>query len=159
MVRVMNESSVFSVQTACIADIPALVDLLADLFSIEQDFNPNAECQARGLAGVLNSSNACMMVARSRQGEVIAMCSGQLVYSTAEGGPAVWVEDMVVHRAWRAQGVGRQVLQAVLDWASARGATRAQLLADLDNQLALEYYQHLGWQETRLVAWRLTMQP
>ena len=37
-------------------------------------------------------------------------------------------------------------------------ATRAQLLADLDNQPALDYYQHLGWQETQLIARRLSLQ-
>jgi hypothetical protein len=32
------------------------------------------------------------------------------------------------------------------------------LLADLDNQPALDYYQHLGWQETSLIARRLSLQ-
>ena len=59
---------------------------------------------------------------------------------------------------WRRRGIGRQVLEAVLAWASDRGATRAQLLADLDNQPALDYYQHLGWDETRLIARRLSLQ-
>jgi hypothetical protein len=31
-------------------------------------------------------------------------------------------------------------------------------LADLDNQPALDYYQHLGWQETQLIARRLSLQ-
>jgi GNAT superfamily N-acetyltransferase len=98
------------------------------------------------------------MLARSAQGEAIAMCSAQLVFSTAEGAHSAWIEDMVVHEAWRGRGIGRQVLQAVLAWASERGATRAQLLADLDNQPALDYYQHLGWQETQLIARRLSLQ-
>jgi GNAT superfamily N-acetyltransferase len=132
--------------------------LLAALFNIEQDFKPDTERQIRGLAGVLASPNACIMLARSAQGEAIAMCSAQLVFSTAEGAHSAWIEDMVVHEAWRGRGIGRQVLQAVLAWASERGATRAQLLADLDNQPALDYYQHLGWQETQLIARRLSLQ-
>jgi GNAT superfamily N-acetyltransferase len=135
-----------------------MVGLLAALFSIEQDFKPDTERQIRGLAGVLASPNACIMLARSAQGEAIAMCSAQLVFSTAEGAHSAWIEDMVVHEAWRGRGIGRQVLQAVLAWASERGATRAQLLADLDNQPALDYYQHLGWQETQLIARRLSLQ-
>ncbi|MFM7669482.1 MAG: N-acetyltransferase family protein [Betaproteobacteria bacterium] len=138
-------------------DIPALVALLADLFSIEQDFQPYPERQARGLAGVLASANGCIMVARSLQGEPIAMCSAQLVFSTAEGAYSAWIEDMVVDAAWRGRGIGRQVLEALLAWTSERGATRAQLLADLNNQPALDYYQHLGWQKTQLTARRLSM--
>ncbi|MFN5233958.1 MAG: GNAT family N-acetyltransferase [Burkholderiaceae bacterium] len=146
------------IEQASSSDIPALVGLLAALFSIEQDFKPDTERQIRGLAGVLASPNACIMVARSAQGEAIAMCSAQLVFSTAEGAHSAWIEDMVVHQAWRRRGVGRQVLQAVRAWASEHGATRAQLLADLDNQPALDYYQHLGWQKTSLIARRLSLQ-
>jgi GNAT superfamily N-acetyltransferase len=146
------------IEQASTADIPAMVGLLAALFSIEQDFKPDTERQIRGLAGVLASPNACIMLARSAQGEAIAMCSAQLVFSTAEGAHSAWIEDMVVHEAWRGRGIGRQVLQAVLAWASEHGATRAQLLADLDNQPALDYYQHLGWQETSLIARRLSLQ-
>ena len=146
------------IEQASSADIPALVELLAALFSIEQDFKPDTERQVRGLAGVLASPNACIMVARCAEGKAIAMCSAQLVFSTAEGAHSAWIEDMVVHQAWRRRGVGRQVLQAVLAWASEHGATRAQLLADLDNQPALDYYQHLGWQETQLIARRLSLQ-
>jgi GNAT superfamily N-acetyltransferase len=138
-------------------DIPALVALLGELFSIEQDFQPYPERQARGLAGVLASANGCIMVARSLQGEPIAMCSAQLVFSTAEGAYSAWIEDMVVDAAWRGRGIGRQVLEALLAWTSERGATRAQLLADLDNQPALDYYQHLGWQKTQLTARRLSL--
>jgi GNAT superfamily N-acetyltransferase len=147
-----------TIEQASSADIPAMVGLLAALFSIEQDFKPDTERQIRGLAGVLASPNACIMLARSAQGEAIAMCSAQLVFSTAEGAHSAWIEDMVVHEAWRGRGIGRQVLQAVLAWASEHGATRAQLLADLDNQPALDYYQHLGWQETQLIARRLSLQ-
>ena len=153
----MSESEVV-IEHAGSADIPALVGLLDALFGIEQDFKPDTERQRRGLAGVLTSPNACIMVARSSQGEAIAMCSAQLVFSTAEGAHSAWIEDMVVHEAWRRHGIGRQVLEAVLAWASDRGATRAQLLADLDNQTALDYYQHLGWDETRLIARRLSLQ-
>jgi GNAT superfamily N-acetyltransferase len=153
----MSENEVM-IEQARSADIPAMVGLLAALFNIEQDFKPDTERQIRGLAGVLASPNACIMLARTAQGEAIAMCSAQLVFSTAEGAHSAWIEDMVVHEAWRGRGIGRQVLQAVLAWASEHGATRAQLLADLDNQPALDYYQHLGWQETQLIARRLSLQ-
>jgi GNAT superfamily N-acetyltransferase len=86
------------------------------------------------------------------------MCSGQLVYSTAEGAASVWIEDVVVAEAWRGRSIGRALLGSVLDWAAARGATRAQLLADLDNQPALDFYRKLGWAETRLGARRLHLQ-
>jgi GNAT superfamily N-acetyltransferase len=139
-------------------DLPALIKLLDTLFSIEQDFAPQPEKQRRGLERLLaDPERACIMVARDKAGRAIAMASAQLVISTAEGAPSAWVEDVVVSDAYRGQGLGKQVLAALLDWARGQGATRAQLLADLDNTPALAFYDHLGWQGTRLGARRISL--
>lgn len=150
-------SAAFVIRSAEAGDIPALASLLAALFRIEQDFSPDTGRQTRGLAAVIDSPLGHIAVACDGSGSVIGMCSGQLVFSTAEGAPSVWVEDVVVAEPWRGRGVGRALLADVLDWAAGRGATRAQLLADLDNLPALDFYRHLGWSETRLGARRLTL--
>lgn len=140
------------------ADIPDLVTLLHRLFAIEQDFQADPEKQIQGLTRLMASpAMAHIAVARDGDGRVVAMVSAQLVISTAEGAPSAWIEDMVVAPEWQGRGVGRRVLAAVLAWAKDQGATRAQLLADLDNAPALAYYDHLGWQATRLGARRLML--
>jgi GNAT superfamily N-acetyltransferase len=101
--------------------------------------------------------SAVIKVAKNTNDEVIGMVSGQLVISTSQGSPSVWVEDMIVNRQYRAQGVGRLLLEAVLGWAKEQGATRAQLLVDLDNLSALGYYDHLGWQASRMGMRRLLL--
>lgn len=80
------------------------------------------------------------------------MVSAQLVISTAQGAPSAWVEDMMIDDAYRGQGIGKQLLQNVLIWAKNKGATRAQLLVDIENIEALGYYQHLNWEATQLQA-------
>ena len=65
-----------------------------------------------------------MLVAEHTE-EVVAMVTAQLVVSTAEGGPAALVEDMVVEAAERGRGLGRRLLEAAEAWAAARGATPA----------------------------------
>lgn len=139
------------------ADVPELSRLLDDLFSIEQDFQPNTENQERGMQLLLqHPERGCIKVAEE-DGRIIAMVSAQLVISTAEGAPSAWVEDMVVCGDQRGKGVGRALLDSLTDWARSKGATRAQLLVDLDNEPALGYYQHLGWQTTRLAARRIKL--
>lgn len=142
------------IEPATHGDIPALLRLLAQLFSIEQDFTPDRERQRRGLEMLLAEPRAGVFVARAMDGVAVGMASAQLVVSTAEGAASVWIEDVVVSPEMRGCGVGRALLAAVLEWAHARGATRAQLLTDLDNSPALAFYQRLGWQPTRLGAWR-----
>lgn len=138
-------------------DIPALAALLEVLFSVEQDFQADATRQRRGLELLVCSpeDRAVVLVARDENGHVIGMVSAQLVISTAEGAPSAWIEDVVVAEAHRGRGLGRALLDKALEWARQFGATRAQLIVDLDNTPALEFYERLGWQHTRLAARRI----
>ena len=145
------------ITTATEADIPDLIGLLGILFAIEQDFTPDVEKQRRGLTGLLASPSGQVAIARDARGRAIGLATAQLVISTAEGAPSAWIEDVVVEAGWRGKGLGRALLAYVLQWARSQGATRAQLLADLDNTPALEFYEHLGWQSTRLGARRLML--
>lgn len=142
-----------AITPAAAADLDAMVILLDELFSIEQDFSPDHVSQRRGLELLLASPNGQILVARA-EGKVIGMATAQLVISTAIGAPSAWVEDVVVAQPWRSRGVGAQLLDALADWAAARGAGRLQLLADADNAPALAFYQRLNWTPTRLFAWK-----
>ncbi len=144
---------IYIIENAAAQDIPALVDLLALLFGIEQDFQPNLEKQKKGLALLISQpENGVIKVAKNQQGEILGMVSAQLVISTAQGSPSAWIEDMVIQESHRGEGLGKSLLNAVLLWAKSKGATRAQLLVDTENKPALGYYQHLGWETTQLQA-------
>ncbi len=131
-------------------DLEDLTVLLRLLFTIEEDFSFNAAKQRQGLLMMLNNDRGCILVAEEA-GKVIGMCTGQLVISTAEGGPAVLVEDMVVDPGHRGQGTGRALMNAMAGWAMEQGATRLQLLADKNNGPAASFYQGLGWRTTALI--------
>jgi len=139
-------------------DIDALGGLLQQLFAIEADFHFDAAKTGHALQQLINDSRACVLVARN-DARVIGMCSAQLVISTAEGTYSAWVEDVVIDSQHRDKGVGKQLLNAITKWAKEQGATRLQLLADMQNQPmqnqpALEFYRHSGWQPLQLQAWR-----
>jgi GNAT superfamily N-acetyltransferase len=143
-----------AVRAARDADLPELVRLLGVLFSIEADFRPDVERQRRGLALMLAAPDARGVLVAERHGAVVGMVTIQLVVSTAEGGPAALVEDLVVDETERGHGTGRRLLAAAEAWSGARGATRLQLLADRENAPALRFYERLGWRPTQLVCWR-----
>jgi GNAT superfamily N-acetyltransferase len=147
------------VRPAEAADLPALIDLLGQLFSIERDFQPDPDAQRRGLELFLRApERAVLMTVWCEEAGVIGMASAQLVISTARGALSAWVEDVIVRPEYRGQGLGRRLLAAVREWAEERGARRLQLLADRDNAPALEFYRRLGWQPTQLFAWRVFLE-
>ena len=143
-----------SIEKAEAADIDALVKLLEVLFSIEQDFSPDATAQRDGLTLLLdNPDRAQVFIARHPVAGVVGMVSAQLVISTAVGAPSAWIEDLVVQEQFRKQGVGKTLLEKAQEWAKSKGAKRVQLIADADNTSALDFYNRLGWTQTRLQAW------
>ena len=141
------------IRPAVKADLPELSGLLAELFSLEPDFTIDAAAQQRGLALLLDEPRARILAAEA-DGRVVGMCTGQLVISTSEGGPAILVEDVVVTRELQGRGIGARLLAELRGWALSRGASRLQLLADRTNTPALDFYRHLGWETTQLICLR-----
>ncbi|BCO07859.1 N-acetyltransferase [Desulfolithobacter dissulfuricans] len=146
----MGRPQPFIIRPARAADLPALTALLELLFSIEEDFSFDEALQRQGLGLLLDSQEAVILVAEL-QDRVIGMCTGQLLISTAIGGPKVVVEDVVVLPGHHRCGVGSRLLEELAAWARRRGASRLQLLADRNNQPALGFYSHQGWHKTRLI--------
>ena len=64
------------------------------------------------------------------------------------------MEDLVVDAAYRGRGLGRALLTAVEVQMAKRGITRLQLLVDMDNIPAFEFYKACLWQQTRLICLR-----
>jgi len=131
-------------------DLPALTCLLHVLFSIEEDFSFDEALQRHGLMLLLETEQSIILVAEYR-GQVVGMCTGQMLISTATGGRKVVVEDVVVLPEHQRCGVGRRLLTAIGDWAGKKGASRLQLLADRNNSEALRFYNHLDWKTTQLI--------
>lgn len=135
-------------------DLEPLVRLLAELFTLEADFTPDARRQREGLRMMLAEPERRAVLVLERGGRILGMVTVQLVVSTAEGALSAWVEDMIVEAGVRGRGFGRRLLLAAERWALARGATRLQLVADVANRGALAFYRRMGWEGTQLVCLR-----
>jgi GNAT superfamily N-acetyltransferase len=142
-----------TIRPAEMTDLDTLVNLLSELFAIEEDFVFDPSKQRAGLALIVGSGKDRVLIAE-HEGRVIGMCSVQTLISTAEGGRVGLVEDMVVSKAFLGQGIGRRLLGELERWADETGLTRLQLLADRSNRPALSFYDKLGWRRTELVGLR-----
>jgi GNAT superfamily N-acetyltransferase len=139
-------------------DIPRMSELLAELFSIESDFSPNMEKQVHGLGALIaDLSGRTLVLVAVNDGMVIGMATVQTLVSTAEGGRVGLIEDVIVDKKHRRTGIGTLLLQGIVDWSRKARLKRLQLLADLDNKPAVDFYSSQGWISTRLGCMRLML--
>lgn len=139
------------IRLAIPADIPALVELTALLFTLEKDFAVDHVKQQQGLNMFFESpSGRCLLVAEYQQ-KVVGMCSAQLLVSTAAGGWKALVEDVIVAEEYRGKGIASKLLQALEEWALGYGVKRLDLLADCSNTAALHFYEKMLWKRTSLI--------
>jgi GNAT superfamily N-acetyltransferase len=94
------------------------------------------------------------MLVAEHSGEVVGMCSAQILISTAEGREAAVIEDVVVREDCRNSGIGTALMNAIGQWAGSRGISRLQLLADRHNEAGIGFYRKQGWQTTQLICLR-----
>ncbi len=141
------------VRRARVSDVESLVDLLKELFSIEEDFEFNEALQTKGLLCLLQEEGGHVLVAECGR-RVIGMCTMQVLISTAEGGRVGLIEDMVVSQDFRRKGVGKALLDEMRKISGEKGLRRLQLLADSQNELALKFYNKTGWFKTQLICFR-----
>ena len=130
---------------AVLADIPGMIRLLEQLFSLEEDFSFDAETHARAFRMMIERGGreSLVLVARDESEFIAAMLTVQTVVSTALGSLSGWVEDVVVDKSRRGSGLGTALLNEAERWAGQNGIGRLQLLADRDNS-GLWIFMHPG---------------
>ncbi len=142
-----------TIRNATTADLGGMTSLLGELFSIESDFTPDVRRQRQGLASLMATKDATLLVAVEKK-QIVGMCTLQPLISTAEGGTVGMVEDLVVSEKRRGRGIGAMLLTRIEEIARERQMSRLQLLTDLDNEQALEFYNKHQWERLNLIAMR-----
>lgn len=135
-------------------DIDQMLALLEELFSIEKNFVFDASKNRKGLEMFMEKSNDKALFVASCQEQVVGMCSVQTIISTAEGQKAGVIEDLVVDKKFRRNQIASSLLSTIDRWALKKGIKRFQLLADITNNIALDFYRGTGWTKTQLICLR-----
>lgn len=146
------------VRQAGAIDVPRLCELLFLLFTQEADFEPDRDKQARALHLILQQPDTGCILCAVDGDTIVGMVSVLYTVSTAEGGRAGWLEDLIVHPSRRGRGVGEQLLNAAIAEAQRTGCLRLTLLTDSGNDAAQRLYVRAGFARSQMLPMRLKFQ-
>lgn len=138
-------------------DVEPLCGLLEVLFEQEADFTPDRERQARGLRMIIGNPGTGLVLCAFAGETMVGMATLLFTVSTAEGGRAAWLEDMVVHPAARGRGIGERILHEAIAAAREAGCLRITLLTDDGNEPAMRFYSRADFVRSRMVPFRLKL--
>jgi len=150
-------SNLARVEPATLEDLPELVELLTQLFSLEKDFEPDKHKQEHGLRLILEQpSRGRIFVARTDH-KIIGMANLLFTISTAAGGFVILMEDVIVHPDHRGHGYGSQLLGHVIDFARKKNFKRITLLTDQISAESQRFFQKAGFQYSQMIPMRLSI--
>lgn len=139
------------------ADVPALVTLLGELFTQEEEFAPDPAAQERGLRAILaEPALGQIFVARAAEtapGPVLGMANLLFTVSTALGGRVALLDDFVVSASARGQGIGSALLEWLFEFARDAGIGRINLQTDLSNHAAQRLYARHGFARSNMLVY------
>jgi len=151
----MNDDPV--IEQATLEDLPQLVDLLHELFTIEGDFVPNRSKQMRGLRLILEQPNRGRVFVLRQNGRILGMINLLFTISTAEGGFVILLEDVIVHRDFRGRGFGDKLLSHAIEYAKKKDFSRITLLTDRINEQGQHFFEAHGFFKSKMIPMRYVL--
>ena len=152
----MNSSptEIVRIEPATIEDLSGLTDLLMELFEEEEDFEPNQENQEHGLRLILEQPRHGRIFALRNDHTIIGMANILFTVSTAAGGMAVLLEDVIVHPDHRGQGYGSKLLDHAVEFARLKKFRRITLLTDRTGEDSKRFFEKNGFVFSGMVPMR-----
>lgn len=146
-----------TVRRADLADVPALSELLSQLFAGEVEFHPDDDAQRRGLALIIGGDGIGRVLIGEKNGRPAGMVNMLYTVSTALGGRVAILEDVVIDKSARGHGHGKALLAAAIEAARADGCLRITLLTDSTNARAHHLYKSYGFVRSAMCPFRLML--
>jgi len=128
-------------------DVPQIIELW-HASGISRPWND----PERDIAFARRNSNSTILVA-VRDDQVLATAM------IGEDGHRGWAYYVAARPDCQGFGLGRRIMSAAEAWLAARGVWKVQLLVREDNTSVIEFYQHLGYKDTRTTCLQKIIEP
>lgn len=152
--KVHAVSNGLRVEMATLDDLPALTELVMDLFLTSGDFRPNREAQERGLRLILEQPSRGRIAVVRNKDRIFGMVNMLFTISTARGGFVILLEDVVIHPHHRGQGYGTMLIDHVVEFAKQKRFLRITLLTDKISAESQEFFKKQGFEYSNMIPMR-----
>lgn len=146
-----------NIREANIEDNEAICRLLSLLFEQEAEFKPDFATQSKGVGDILSAPETGRFFVIEDSGHIVGCVSLLFVVSTALGGKAALLEDLVLAEPVRGQGWGAELLDHAIQYAIQNECRRITVLTDSGNAIAQALYKKMGFEYSTMIPMRLVV--
>jgi ribosomal protein S18 acetylase RimI-like enzyme len=150
----MSSADEIKIRPAQRQDVPAIIGLLADDAlgqEREQLANPLPSSYLEAFDVIARDERNLMFVAEGSDGAIRGYLQMTFIPGLSyRGAERALIEDVRVDSRHRGRGIGRQLLDRVVDEAGKRGCRLAQLFVHQTRSEARRFYAGLGFQESHV---------
>jgi GNAT superfamily N-acetyltransferase len=144
------------IRPATSADVPVLLQLIGELAVYEREPDAVVTTEADLQAALFGTDPAAGCHVAEQDGAVVGFALWYRTFSTWQGKPGLWLEDLFVRPEARATGLGRALLVELARTAVSRGWTRFEWWVLDWNEPAHGFYRALGARpEDEWTVWRV----
>lgn len=115
----------------------------------------NNEIKTLDLEELLEGSNPTLVIYAQKQDEIVGMAS--MAFYKVLSGHKGWIEDVVVHSDHRGKGIGKKMMQALIEEGKQRSLDEVLLFTSHHRLPAIQLYTGLGFRKKDSGLYRLQL--
>ncbi len=131
-------------------------EVLTAFKTLIQQLSPGRETPSRkDLEEIISDKNSSLFVAITDNGEIAGTIT--LLINRIPSGQIAWIEDVVVSKYFRGNGIGEKLTLFVIDYVNKKGINEINLTSNPGRVTANKLYQKLGFAKRETNVYRLNL--
>ena len=140
----MDKQSNFKIRSACVADVPIILQLIRDLATYERAPNEVTATEEQLVDVLFGKKPAAEVLLAFERDMPVGFAVFFYNFSTWLGRPGLYLEDLFVKPEKRGKGYGRELLVHLAEIAIEGGCGRMEWAVLNWNDPAIQFYRKLG---------------
>ena len=140
----MEEKNKISIRESKIDDVPLILNLIKELAEYEKLSDEVLVSEEILKETLFGTKKYAEVFIAEYEGEP----AGQVLffhnYSTFKGKPGIYIEDLYVRPQFRSKGIGKELLNYVIELANQRNCGRVEWVVLNWNKSAIDFYEKMG---------------